>query len=625
MNYIKIYSNDEIISASYGILDKYKDVSDFIKNIFIKNVNYPILLSSKLFNFDPYFGKMKELIIICKSKQLVIKDNSYIEYKIIQSVEEIIPVPNIIITPNILKNNIMHERITNILNPIKITNYIISTNARDENNIIEWIIYHLLIGFDKVVIIDHKSIKSIKQLIEPYKWKHRVEIIKSELDGCVKMHFLNKIIIPYMIKNCKKYFIHLDADEYIYIKDTTIDKMLSNYNCNILALNWLMFGSNNKDTNDNKYKCVIPTFTKSDTNIHNHFKCFIKINKSIEFTFINPHHILFKKQSSVYTNVLNKSIQFTGNSIKHFEDMKPCTELNKLPCYINHYIVQSKEDYINRKINRPRDDTNTTRDYELEILSHYNSIINNNLINYVDTIYHMIDTCKFQFGFIMIRYVNSIATNEMWQICYHSIRRFYSNLIIIIDDNSLPEYLTNIECINCTIIKSEFPKRGELLPYYYYIKNKYFDRAIIIHDSMKINQYYDFTNIVNYKNYTRLFSFNNCAYKTDISFFKEATTYLAMGTSLYQYHLNNINRMIGCFGVCYIIDYDYIIKIENKYKISNLVKFIDTRPKRQTLERLLSCLFEMDRCINNYETRTDILGSIFCNNNNIIEKHYFGR
>ena len=26
-------------------------------------------------------------------------------------------------------------------------NYILSTNVKDENNILEWIIYHLLIGF----------------------------------------------------------------------------------------------------------------------------------------------------------------------------------------------------------------------------------------------------------------------------------------------------------------------------------------------------------------------------------------------------------------------------------------------------------------------------------------------
>ena len=622
MNYIKIYSNDEIITASYGILDRYKDVIEIVKNIFIKNTNYPILISNKLFNFDPYFGKIKELKIKFKSREITVKDNSYIIY-IIKQIEPQIEINNVI-TKN---DTIMHECILNILKPIKITNYIVSTNARDENNILEWIIYHLIIGFDKVVIIDHKSIKSIKKLIEPYYWKHRVEIIRSELDSEVKMIFLNQIIIPYMMKHCKKYFIHLDADEYIYIKDNiTIDKMLSNYNnCNILALNWLMYGSNNMITNDNNHKCLIPTFTKSDDNISNHFKCLIRIDKSFIFNFINPHHILFKSQPSIYMNIQKQNIQFTGDVIKHFEDIKPKCNINELPCYINHYIVQSKEDYINRKIKRTRDDINQFRENNLDILTHYNTITNNNLLYYMKTIYYMIEICQFTFGFIMIRYVNSISTNEMWKVCYNSIRKFYNNLIVIIDDNSLPEYLTNIETFNCIVVKSEFPKSGELLPYYYYIKTKYFDRAVVIHDSMKINKYYDFNNISNYKNYTRLFSFNNAAYKIDIDFFKEASTYLNHGSILYQYHLNNINHLIGCFGICYVIDYKYIIDIENKYKISNLVNFINTRPKRQTLERFLSCLFEMERSINKYNTCIDIFGCIFNNNNSIIEKYFFSR
>ena len=618
MNYIKIYSNDDIISASYGILDRYKDVTHILKDIFSKNINYPVLVSTKLFNYDPYFGKIKELKIKFKSNEMTIKENSYIEYiiKVDQVKEKEIE----------LVETITNERVQMILNPIKYTNYIVSTNARDENNILEWIVYHLLIGFDKVVIIDHKSAKPIKQLIEPYYWKHRVEVIRSELDGEVKMHFLNKIIIPYMVKHCKKYFIHLDADEYIYIKNNIcIDKLLSNYNCNILALNWLIFGSNNLISNDNKYKCLIPTFTKSDTNVYNHFKCLVKIDRNINFSFINPHHVLLKNQSSIYMNAINNSIQFTGNVLKHFDDMLPQCELDKLPCYINHYMVQSKEDYINRKINRNRDDINVPRENNLDILSQYNCITNNNLSYYMDTIYHMIESCQFRYGFIMIRYVNSSATNEMWQACYHSIRKFYNNMIVIIDDNSSPEYLTDINTVNCIVVKSEYPRRGELLPYYYYIKNKYFDRSVVIHDSMRINQYYDFSNISNYKNYTRLFSFANISYKTDIDFFKEATSYLDNGNTLYQYHLNNINRMIGCFGICYVIDHKYIIEIEKKYKISNLVNFIDTRPKRQTLERLLSCLFEMERSINKYDTRIDLFGSIFNNNNSIVEKHFFGR
>ena len=59
MNSIKIYSNDMIIKASYGILDRYTDVFNILKDLLEKSTS-PFIVSSKLFNFDPYFGKIKE-------------------------------------------------------------------------------------------------------------------------------------------------------------------------------------------------------------------------------------------------------------------------------------------------------------------------------------------------------------------------------------------------------------------------------------------------------------------------------------------------------------------------------------------------------------------------------------
>ena len=77
------------------------------------------------------------------------------------------------------------------------------------------------------------------------------------------------------------------------------------------------------------------------------------------------------------------------------------------------------------------------------------------------------------YGFIITRHVNSETTNKYWNNCVRCIRRFYPcRKIVIIDDNSNKEFLipfanyTNVE-----IVESEFPGRGELLPYYYFLKN----------------------------------------------------------------------------------------------------------------------------------------------------------
>ena len=99
-----------------------------------------------------------------------------------------------------------------------------------------------------------------------------------------------------------------------------------------------------------------------------------------------------------------------------------------------------------------------------------------------------------ELGFIILRHVNNELTNNYWRHCIECIRKFYpENKILVIDDNSDPKFLTTETYYNTTIIKSEYPKRGELLPYYYYLNNKLFDVAVIIHDSVFINSYIDFT------------------------------------------------------------------------------------------------------------------------------------
>jgi hypothetical protein len=103
------------------------------------------------------------------------------------------------------------------------------------------------------------------------------------------------------------------------------------------------------------------------------------------------------------------------------------------------------------------------------------------------------------FGFIILRHVNSDLTNKYWIECYDCIRKFYlDNPILIIDDNSNYDFITEKELKNATIIKSEFAKgKGEILPYYYYYKNKIADRVIFIHDSVFIQERIDFEDKVN--------------------------------------------------------------------------------------------------------------------------------
>jgi hypothetical protein len=191
-------------------------------------------------------------------------------------------------------------------------------------------------------------------------------------------------------------------------------------------------------------------------------------------------------------------------------------------------------------------------------------------------------------GFIILRHVNIPVTNNYWIKCYNSIRTFYpENNIIIVDDNSNLKFITNEELYKTTIIYSEFPQRGELLPYYYYLQNKLFDTAVIIHDSVFIQQEIDFT----VDRYKLIWTFNSfCSPQIED---ETKMIQLFNDTELYNFH-NNRNLWKGCFGGMSIITHDYLIHVDSKYNFNKLLDVVLNRYNRMSFERVIACLLQKE-------------------------------
>lgn len=191
------------------------------------------------------------------------------------------------------------------------------------------------------------------------------------------------------------------------------------------------------------------------------------------------------------------------------------------------------------------------------------------------------------YGFIILRNVNNLEDNFLWVQCYDCVRKYYPEMpIVIIDDNSNKEFLLKTELYNTTIINSEYIKRGELLPYYYYIHNKFFDNAIIIHDSVFINNYIDFT----VDKYKILWDFQHIYDQIE-----DETKMIKLfnDDSLLEFYENK-NLWKGCFGGMSIISHDFINKINNKYNISKLLDVVLTRYNRCSFERVIGCLMQKE-------------------------------
>jgi len=208
------------------------------------------------------------------------------------------------------------------------------------------------------------------------------------------------------------------------------------------------------------------------------------------------------------------------------------------------------------------------------------------------------------FGFIITRHINSEKTNNYWNINVKLLNKFYPNkLIVIIDDNSNKKYLKQLFPLkNLLIIQSHYPKRGELLPYIYFLQNKWFDKAVIIHDGIFIHKKILFEKI-KYPAIS-LWHFDNNI-KDNLKNTVRLSNYLNY-SKIIKYKLLNNDLFNGCFGVQSFISHNFLLYLNNKYKIQNLLYAVHTREDRCSLERIMGLLFYLETKI-----KTSLLGSIF--------------
>lgn len=238
--------------------------------------------------------------------------------------------------------------------PVK--NVALFCNARDEKHIKEWAAHHLLIGFNRIIIFDHNSIVPLSTVFQNF--DKRVAIIRYNTppsQANIKIQLMNNAL--QIAKQMKfDWFIYLDADEFIILNNNLvgIKDLLNRYNfADSLALNWLMFGTSNLKTDPDDL--ILESYTKSDLKLNKHVKSFVRPSQATHSN--NPHFYNIKNNSRMcaLNTILNPNKeQYTFNT----HDV----EYTKISAFIAHYVYQSEESYINRKINLPSDDTGSSRE-----------------------------------------------------------------------------------------------------------------------------------------------------------------------------------------------------------------------------------------------------------------------
>jgi hypothetical protein len=187
--------------------------------------------------------------------------------------------------------------------------------------------------------------------------------------------------------------------------------------------------------------------------------------------------------------------------------------------------------------------------------------------------------------------VNTEKTNKYWNHCVKLLKTYYSkNQIIIIDDNSNQELVKpEHDYKNITIIQTEYHKRGELLPYIYFLKHKWFDNAVIIHDSVFFHKTYNF-DALNVDVLPLWYFVNNNVENNNILRIADSLN----NSDIIKSYIFRQNEWHSCFGgMCYI-NHTFLDKINNKYNIIKLIDVVHNRSDRCALERIFGIIFFLE-------------------------------
>jgi hypothetical protein len=199
----------------------------------------------------------------------------------------------------------------------------IATMVRDDNAYLdEWVEYHLAIGFEHILVYDHKSIIPV----EP-KWGTRVTLkrIETELPFPEYLHLAT-------FRDFKPYWLMVaDVDEFVVLlQHKDIKDLLVNYEqFGGLGIPWSMYGSSGHIKKPKGLVKDSYLWRTLDTEDKQYVKT---IANTQYFTRIDDPHFVYSSRPTV-----NEAFEpFLGS----------LTTSPRKICKINHYFTRSYEEWI---------------------------------------------------------------------------------------------------------------------------------------------------------------------------------------------------------------------------------------------------------------------------------------
>jgi hypothetical protein len=251
-------------------------------------------------------------------------------------------------------------------------NAFICAIAKNENDyIVEWVEYHLKLGFESIFICDNNNQDddSLAELLKGY-----TNVYVGDARGQTSWQMNSYNFFYSFSKHCEgitkdDYIAFIDIDEFITLnpKYKTINDYLDTVKeFDIVHLNWMTYGSNGQLTRtegnviDRFKEPIYPLDFKNDKYPfphNNHVKSLVKVGLDVKFTW-NPH------------TPYGENIKVCNADGKIVENT-PFTPYTFNNAYIRHYCTKSLEEWKNNKMSR-RYATDENFAYSLDMYYFFN-------------------------------------------------------------------------------------------------------------------------------------------------------------------------------------------------------------------------------------------------------------
>lgn len=198
--------------------------------------------------------------------------------------------------------------------------------------------------------------------------------------------------------------------------------------------------------------------------------------------------------------------------------------------------------------------------------------------------------------FVILRQLQSVTDNNYWISSYNSIRKYYTNKIIIIDDNSTINTV-NGNVVNTEIIKSTFNGTGEILAYYYFYKNKWADCMIFLQDTMILQRPFQLSELEGSVRFH--WYFIDPSVSTNYHKLMLFVSSLKNNSELIEDITTSTRPWTCCFSSTSIIHYSVVQSLQEKYEIFTIyLLMIQTLKDRELFERIFGKILLVENFVD---------------------------